>query len=138
MPDIHGRLGKLAINTGGGYIDVAGIKTIEMKVDQSTVDVTDHDSGQWEEFIVGRKNITFSVSGNYNEDDAGQELVLATGLFAGTIVLCRFRAQTGTGFKEYFGSAIIKNVSDSSPNDAVNELSFDVQMTGTITRQNQP
>ena len=45
--------------------------------------------------------------------------------------------QTGGGFKQYTGLALITNLSDSSPNDAAAELSFDIQMTGALTRASQ-
>jgi len=132
MADKSGRLGKLAIAT----VDVAGIKDLSLKVGAKTLDVTDHDSGLYEEFLVGRKNVTISASGNYDEADAGFAACL-TALFDGTIVAWRFRPDTAGGLLQYSASGMVTDLEVSAPNEGAQEFTIEIQLTGTVTKAAQ-
>ena len=137
MADIAGRSGLLATSTDGvTYTAVGGMKEISFKISGKTMDVTDHDSGVYEEFMGGRLNHTLSASGNYDEADTGQE-ALWTAHLARTKVYFRFRPTTAGGAKNYIAQGIVTSIEDSAPNDDANQVSFEIQLSGTLTRSNQ-
>lgn len=145
MSDKAGYKGKVAVSTNGGssYSDIAGVQDLTFKVDQETFDVTDHDSGPSMEHIVGRRSVTCSLKGNYDEADTGQEAVMATGLAfgssAGSLVYLRFRPDTASGSaKEFFGQASVTSAEVATPNSGAATFSFEFKFTGSITRQTQP
>lgn len=140
MADVAGRLGTLAMDPAAGvtYVAIAGIQGLKLKVDQEVYDVTDHDSGAWMEHIIGRKQVTISVSGNYDEADAGQVNVITTATIAGTMVTWRYRPRgTGSGLKEYTFTGSVTNCEIDNPNDAASKLTFDIQVTAAVTQANQ-
>lgn len=139
MADVRGYDGLLAISTDGiTYNTIGGVKDLSMTIDQSTFDVTDHDSGVWMEHIVGRKTITMSATMNYDEANTHQETLLNTAVMNGTLVYFRYRPRgAGSGLKEYLGLGSVTSVEITSPNDGPAEISLELQLTSTLTRQNQ-
>lgn len=134
MADIRGRDAKFAVSTDGvTYQDLGGCKDASWSIDQSTVDVTDFASGAWTEHLVGRKTVTASVTVNYDEADAGLDIVLASWQ-AATQIYIRYRPRGDTtGADQYVALATITSCEDSSPNDDAAEASISFQVTSSVT-----
>ena len=139
MGDVAGYNATVAISTNGSsYTAIGGVKDASLAKGHSPFDVTDFDSGAWEEAIAGRGAWTFDFTMNYDEADTGWELLVAQHLL-NTKLYFRYRPRGDTtGYKEYIFQGFVTALDDSSPNDGAAETSCSVQMSGTPTRQNQP
>lgn len=138
MADLPSRDSKVAVSAAGStYTDVGGVKEIgDWSISGSTIDVSDHDSGLFQEFLAGRGSLSFSLSGNYDEADAGQE-ILYTAAAARTKIYFRFRPKTASGSYEYIAQGIVTGFKSSGPDDAAVPFAVDVQLSGSPTRQAQ-
>lgn len=140
MGDVKGRSGKLAASAAGSvYTDVGGCKDVSFAGATNTIDVTDMDSGEWEEHLVGHKNVTMSGSGNWDEADAGL-MIVHDAWKDGNQVYLRWRPTgdaSGVG-KEYIALGTITKFEESQAHDGAAEVSFDMMVTGSVTIQTQP
>jgi len=140
MADLHGRVSKFAVSTNGSsYTDVGGVQDVSWPKSRDVAEVTDKDSGGNKQYLSGHADSTISVNGNYDEADAGLDIVSASYL-AGSTIYFRLRPggnASGVG-KEEIAQGIITSYEISSPNQDKISYSFEVQVTGGVTRQTQP
>lgn len=75
-----GRNFKLQIDTtgAGNYVTIGGARVNSMRVNNQSVDITDKDSGGWQELLgdAGVSNISMSITGVF-KDSAAEEAVRA-------------------------------------------------------------
>jgi hypothetical protein len=128
----------LAISTDGGtnYTEVNGVKDVSLSVDGKVLDATDHDSGDWEEFIGGRNNGKLSASLNYDKADAGQDACW-TAAKARTKVWFRYRPKAVASEREWKQAGIITSIKAASGNNDLAMLSLEIQLSGTPTDATQ-
>ena len=120
-----------------GDTKVGRVISFSLSVDGEVIDVSDIDSGEWNEFLRGRKTWTISLTANRVED-AGDEQSTITSDFIddtseGTI---EFGPETPeTGDVLYSGDVLVTSftVDNSGSDDAV-ESSWEFQGTGALTR----
>ena len=138
MADVRGRDAKLAVSAAGSsYTDVAGAKDVSFSINKEKLDVTDWNSGAWKEHLTGRKTITMSVEANYDEADAGLDIVNASAQ-ADTQIYFRYRPRGDTGgADQMIFKGTIDSFEDSSPNDDAAQVSFSVEATGAVTFSTQ-
>lgn len=133
MAVILGRIQKAAFNDGGGMDEIGRIVDGSLELDSAEVNVTSHDSGQWEEFLQGRANGQVTLNCRYDEADAGQAACLAAWT-AQTVGSARFRMRGNTsGAQEWTASAFVKAVPMNAPNDEAADLQLTFRLTGAIT-----
>lgn len=137
---IAGLLATLELSIDGGttYQKIGECKDMTLTVQGSEVDVTSHDSGDWKEFIYGRKEWSAEAEALYVDSNAGQDNVY-TALNGKTIIKLRFRpAGAASGKDQFTGDALVLNWDLSGPNDdaAASKLSF--KGTGALTKAAQP
>jgi predicted secreted protein len=118
-------------------VKLGGVKSLELNIDSNMIDVSDHDSGRWTNYLDGRKNIVMNFTCNYVQDDPTQ-LALTTAILADTTAPAAVAlAPSGTpvaGDVTYSGNAFVSNVSISTPDDDVIEISGTLTFTGELTK----
>lgn len=139
MSKIVGRLSRLAISTDGGttYTEINGIIDATLNLSQAEIGSTSHDSGDFEEFLIGRKDGTIDFGLRFDEADPGQDK-LQDSLFAGTLADYRFRMEVASGKDEYKARGLVTSITPSGPNDDAAGMDASVRLTGTITKTAQP
>lgn len=134
-----GRIQKLAVSTDGGtnYTEVKGIADATLNLEQAELTTTAHDDGDFETFIVGRKNGSIDVTVRYDEADAGQQTLLDS-FFDGTTLDYRWRMRGDvSGARELTAKGIITSQPQAAPNDDVASMDTTIRLTGTITKATQ-
>ena len=138
MPKIAGRISTIEISTDGGstFHEVKGASDVTLSGNQAELTTTSHDSGQFEEYIPGRKDFTIDLGLRYDEADPGQDLLMDS-FYSGTTVDWRFRMQVGTGLDQYLCKGFCSSLSPAGPNDDVASMDATIRVTGPVTRQTQ-
>lgn len=140
MADIKGSAAKLAASSDGvSYTDVGGVKDISLSHSAGTIDVNDFDQATWDQHLVDRMNAVLNATMNYDEADAGQDLI-RTAATTGAQYYFRYRpAGDGSGSKdEIILQGTITSMEDTSADGSPAEMSVSVQSTGAVTYQQQP
>lgn len=135
MAVTRGRIGEISIdgNVLGKLID--GTLTIE----SSEINTTTHDSGQFEDFLQGRKNGSIEAPCRYDESDTAQQALNAASIGETTVaVVWVSRGIATTGAERYSATAFVTSQPLESPNDEDNKISYTLRLTGTITRDTVP
>ena len=126
------------VSTDGGvtYTAIGGMMDEGFKCKGATLDVTNHDSGVYKEFIAGRLDLSFDLKGFYDFADAGQTVMQAA-MIARTLIKLRYRPVVGTGQQQFILSCYLTGLDDDSPNEAANAINYTAQVTGapSITTQ---
>jgi hypothetical protein len=138
MSDVKGFDGKLAVSTDNiTYTDIGGMTQASISIGHSLIDTSDWDVG-WTTNLVGRGSITLSFTHNYDEADAGQDIV-RTASEQGTQIYYRYRPMGDVSTqKEFIMQGTLESYDDTSPNDDKVESSGSVTSTGAPTIQAQP
>lgn len=139
MADVTARIGKIAVSADDvTYTDLGGLTDYDLtRTDGETIDVTDFDSNGWKEHLVGLAGGSASFTLNWDEADAGQDIV-RTANSARTQIYYRIRpAGDASGAVEYIWQGTITSFGISGAVDGKVELSFDVEFTGEATEQDQ-
>jgi len=115
---------------------IGKILSASLNVDGNTIDISNDDSGDWEEFLAGRKNWTMSISVIADEEDVAQSDVISQLLTGDQKGIVDFGPDTPeTDDVIYSGTALITNFTlDKSGSDERVESSFEVQGSGELTR----
>jgi predicted secreted protein len=140
MADEAGFEGKLAVSAAGSvYTDLGGVTECSVATATGKIDVTDWDSAGWKENLVGLAELTISFTHNYDEADAGQD-ILRTANQGRTHLYFRYRPggdASGVG-DEIIAKYLIDSYEDSSPNEGAVTSSGSASSSGTPTFQQQP
>lgn len=138
MGDVKGREAKLAASTNGSsYTDIEGILDVSYSGSTGEIDVTDMDSGEWTEHLVGRSEVSLSFNANWDEAATGL-MMLYTAWTGNTQIYLRWRPRgDGATYKEFIGLGTITKFEESQAHDGKAELSIDWKLTGTPTIQDQ-
>ena len=137
FPARDSKVAACAAGIGGAFTDIASVKEIgDWTINNETVDRSTKDTGRSKKFGAGRVGMSFSMSGEYDEADAGQT-ILVTAAKAGTSIGFRFRPATGGGKYQFIALGIITNFKVGAPADGQCPFSCDVQVTGDLTHTAQ-
>lgn len=138
MGKIAGRISTLEVSSDGGatFFELKGATDITLNSNQAELTTTAHDSGQFEEYVPGRKDFSLDVGLRYDEADPGQN-ILVDAFFSGTTLDWRFRMQVGTGNRQWLVKAFPTSLSPAGPNDDVASLDVTLRCTGPMTLQLQ-
>ncbi len=116
---------------------IGNVTAIQFNIDGEVINVSDWDSGDWNDKLAGRKDWTCTISVNHNsEDDTGQgdaETLMFSAGRAGTL---SFGPETpSTGDVTYSGDVIMSNFSpDASGSDDVITAQYSFEGNGALTR----
>lgn len=138
MAKIAGRLSTLEVSADGGstYYEVKGAVDLKLNGSQAELKSTSHDSGQFEEYEPGRKDMTMDVSCRFNQDDAGQAIV-KDAYFSASKIDIRFRMETNTGREQYTAKAFPSSLGPSGPDDDIASIDFTLRISGPLTKSLQ-
>lgn len=138
MSKIAGRLGRLAVSKDGGqnFYDVDCVVDMSLSASMAELDVTCHKSGQYREYIAGRKEATIEVSMHWDEEDVGAGII-ADCFFSGTPLMARYRPDEGTDKDEFVANCIVTSYNATSPNDDVADLEATLRVSGQFDQQAQ-
>jgi predicted secreted protein len=133
-----GRISTLEVSADGGatYLEVKGASDITLNSSQAELTTTSHDSGQYEEYIPGRKDFTIDLGLRYDETDPGQANMVSA-FYSGTVMDFRFRMQVGTGLKQWLVKGFCTSLTPAGPNDDVASMDATIRCTGPLTLQVQ-
>lgn len=111
------------------------IINLSLSIDGNQINISNFDSGEFEEFLAGRKNWTISFTCRYDQADTNGQLNVIDDLLAGNNGAWNFGPETTTtGDVSYSGTGNPSNITIDAPDDDVMEISGDVQGTGTLTK----
>lgn len=132
-----GRNTTLAISdTDSAYTDIEKILSAAPSWGNDVADETNNDSAGSKESKYSDSQLTLSCSGKYDPAATGQtELEVAA--FAKTDKFFRFRRKTGSGEPEYRAKFRITSFDVDTSTSEVQEFSFTLESTGTVTRASQ-
>lgn len=81
----------LKLDSGAGFVTVAGLRTKRIAFNSQSVDVTDQDSaGRWRELLAGAGVQRAAVSGSGIFKDAASDALVRTRFFNGEIGAAQF------------------------------------------------
>lgn len=129
--DLSGRKSKIAVSVDDiTYTPVGGTKdNIDWPIAGEAIETTDRDSGGWKEYgLTGRGDLSCKFSGNYNEDDPGQIIILDA-VYSQTNLYFRYRPRELPGSLEYKAYGAITNFTTSSPHDGAMQFSVDAKLS---------
>ncbi len=132
MSESEGRLQTLTTDA----VAIGSMQSAAFSADVAMLDSTTHDDGS-RTFLPGRESSTVSVSGLFDDADAGQEQ-LKVDLFARTSSVYVMLMQTATGLDRYTFTAYVSNIAIDGPNDDLSTITAELQVTGAVTRDTQP
>lgn len=116
-------------------VKVGAIKAISMSIDGNNVDVSDHDSGRWTDYLTGRVNATFDITCNRKRGDTQQGVITTDMLAADRSGAFSFEpASAAAGDITFSGTGLLSNVSMTIGDDDVVEISFSLQVSGELTK----
>lgn len=140
MAEKQGRLSSVAISTDGGatYAAIGSLVDATFNLDRSTIDVTDRGSGEWTDFLPGRKSGTIDLTCNWNVADAAL-VSLVTAFYAEptTSLMVRFRPDTVAGELSYAASCFVSALSKSAPGEDKVSMDVTLQITGAVAKTAQ-
>lgn len=126
---------ELTFKWGGSK--VGNITSISLTVDGETINITDFDSGEWNDKLAGNKDWTMELGLYHNpEDDAVQETLESDMFTTGRSDTANFGPDTPqSGDVNYEGSPIMSslNIDASGANEAVTS-SVSLEGNGALTR----
>lgn len=110
------------------------LTNVSLSIDGNQINSSSFDSGEFEEFVAGRKNVTLSCTCRYDQADTAQLAVLDD-LLAGDSDEWVFGPPTPTtGDVTFTGSGSPSNVSIEAADEDMMSLSLDIQISGTLTK----
>ena len=132
--------GYLAIlQIGATPTTITGIKTCDVKIDTTILDITALSDGQWNKKLGGLSTYTLTLAGNLDMTDTEQAALQANiitnpGTSIGWLIA---PLGLGTGKPKYTGTALIKAESLKFDIKAEETVSFDLEGTGAIVSGTQ-
>ncbi len=118
---------------GSNYTAIGEVKDSNLDLGQDNHNATSNDDGLWKVEVAGHKQGTLTFTVNYDESDAGQNLLRAAFL-AGTTIMFKYRPRgTLATYKEALFSANPTAMPISIPTEGVKETAASYTSTGAIT-----
>ena len=113
------------------------ITSVDFPRTLNPVDSTDNDSGGVKEYLPGDSDATFSIVARYDPANAGQAELFTAFAAASQNVYLRYRPTVGAGKKEFEFNALVTGCSVPTAHEETIDVTFDFQVTGTITEGTQ-
>src|SRR5690606_25280134 len=103
----------------------------------------DQDDGANSSWLRGRRDLTIDGTLRYDPDDAGQQLLEASYFDEegeddpAPDLKVRWRSKEGAGEKEFICDGFVTTWSQSRPDEAPQDMSFTIRLSGKPIRQGQ-
>lgn len=120
-------------------VKLGNVTSIQLNVDGEIINVSDWDSGEWNDKLAGRKDWTMTIGVFYNPEEAGQDDAEVLMFSAGRAGTLAFGPDTpATGDITYEGDVIMSNFSpDASDSDGAITASYSFEGNGALARNVQ-
>ena len=112
------------------------IKNIGLNIDGKEINVSNFDSGVFEEFLKGRNNVTMDVTCIYDQTDTTAQGAVIDDLLANAVddTIAFAPASGASGDITYSGSGFPKNAAISGDDDEAVEVTYTFRINGTLTK----
>lgn len=117
---------------GNPLAKVAEGNEISVSVNGKTIDTTNFDSGEWEEYINGTKSYSITLNANFKATDAAQVEVMSNILNSGQSAYNWEYRLTSGATPKFSGSGITESFSVSSPVSDKITLSATIKGSGAL------
>jgi len=134
-----GRVATLEVSEDGAtWKKVGRVVDATLNANRTEVDASDQDdlNTSW---FRGRSDMSIDGTLRYDPADEGQE-ILEDSFFddsADPNIKVRWRSRVGAGEKEYVADAFVSNWSLARPDEAPQDISFTIRLSGEPIRQGQ-
>jgi predicted secreted protein len=122
---------------GGFYLGankVAEVIDCNLQVNGSTIDFTNFDSGEWEEFINGTKNWSLTVNANFKATDTnGQKALMDNINLASQTPIAAELRLTAAATPKFTGNVVTESYSVSVPVKDKITISFNLKGSGALS-----
>ena len=112
---------------------VEEVKDVSLSVNGKTIDITNFDSGEWEEFINSTKGWSLSVNANFNATDPSQVAIMNNILNASQGVYAIEYRLTSDPAPKFAGNVVTESYSVSAPVGDVINLQATLKGSGELT-----
>lgn len=120
-----------------GGSKVGNLTDFSVSVDGEVINISDFDSGDWNDKLAGRKDWTMDLSLYHNPEDDTVQATLGSDMFTSgrSDTIAIKKASPSSGDVELTGTGILGNMSwDGSGADEALTSSFSVEGNGELTR----
>lgn len=118
---------------GSPLAKVAEVKDVSLSVNGKTIDITNFDSGEWEEFINSTKGWSLSVNANFKATDPSQVAIMNNILNASQGVYAIEYRLTSAAAPKFAGNVVTESYSVSAPVGDVINLQATLKGSGELT-----
>ena len=116
-------------------VDLGKLTDISISIDGKQINISNFDSGEFEEYLLGRKNVTIDFTTFYDQADTTGTGNVVDDLLAGTSDTWVFGPSTPiAGDITYTGSGSPSNITIKASDESGAELSGSIQISGTLTK----
>lgn len=120
-----------------GATNVAKLVSNSFNLNRAAIDVSNKDSGGWQESIYGQGSATIDFEGVFSEDGTWGFDEAYAAMVAKTVLTARI-ATSVTGDKYYEGSCLLTSLTQTVPMEDKVTFSGTLQLTGAPTTGTNP
>jgi len=120
-----------------GEVALGKIKNIGLNIDGKEINVSNFDSGVFEEYLKGRNNVTMDVTCIYDQTDTTGQGNVMDDLLANAADDTLYFGPSGTpaaGDITYSGSGFPKDAKITGDDDEVVEITYTFRINGTLNK----
>lgn len=138
MALVEGQVSKLYVSEDGGTTFVPVAKRVDMtlNLNKGEIDASHMDTGGWSEYLEGRKDATIDFTCRYDEEDAGQG-ILIDNYFEGGTIKVKFLLKEEIGANEYVADGFVTSLSPAPSDGSPTDMSGSIRLTGVVTKSAQ-
>lgn len=116
-------------------VNLGKITDLSLNIDGNQIPASNFDSGDFEEFLRGRNNVQMEVTCQYDQNDTtGQGNLVDDALAVTSAAVVFGPASLVSDDITYSGTGSASNVNISATDEEVAEISFSLQISGTLTK----
>lgn len=136
-----GRVATLEVSNDGGttWMKVGRVIDANLNANRAEVDASDQDDGANSSWLRGRRDLTIDGTLRYDPEDQGQQL-LEESYFADDPepdLKVRWRSKEAVGEPEYIADGFVTTWQQSRPDEAPQDVSFTIRLSGAVSHDDQ-
>lgn len=129
---------QLSFDGGSTYNNLPKLSDLSPDFSADTIDVSNHDTAGWKEYLPGLKDGEVSVEYFLIDSDDAVQTALENAFLSGATIKAKIRPKVGTGLREYLGDFACTKLSQSGPTSEGYKVSGTLKQRSAITRGSQP
>jgi predicted secreted protein len=123
-----GTILKFSTNGGTASTALAEVKSLGINIAGASIDVSNFDSGEWNEYIAGRKDGSLTFSGNFIPDNTSHQAIHDTLLNANADYQLQFPPSGSVTF-EFNG--VLESLDIAGDDGDAFQMSCTIKLSGT-------